>query len=41
MGEANGQESEPSLDLIPNLPLTSCVLLDKFLNLSAPQFPHL
>lgn len=40
-GEANGQEHEPGLHLIPALPLTTCVLLDKFLNLSVPQFPHL
>ena len=40
-GEANGQEHEPGLDLIPALPLTSCVLPDKFLKVSVPQFPHL
>ena len=41
MGEANGKEHELGLGLSPPLPLISCVLLDKFLNLSVPQFPHL
>ena len=41
VGEAKGKERELGLGLIPTLPLTSCVLLDMFLNLSGLQFPHL
>ena len=37
-----GQTLEPdSLDPNPSSAFTSCVTLDKLLNLSAPQFPHL
>lgn len=39
--ETNGKGHELGLDLIPTLPLPSCVLLDKFLNLFVPQFPQL
>lgn len=39
-GKAHVKEYEVGLGLVPTLPLTSWVLLGKYLTLSVPQFRH-